>query len=146
MFDRCGKMGVRLYGDGARNDVVESREGSRSRRTQDGRLLRTVGRTKVLVPQGTFNGLAVSRATCNIRGEFAIESSVACSMTRCDNTCKAIHPDRPDPFVASAKDVEITPVPDQTILRAMLPNDTASFDLDAVPETRNGDFDWIGWD
>lgn len=54
-------------------------------------------------------------------------------------------------FVASAKDVEITVGPDQTLLRTMLPDGTSkfgasSFDLDAVLENRNGVFHWIGWD
>jgi hypothetical protein len=56
-----------------------------------------------------------------------------------------------DGFVASAKDVEIIVESDQTLLRAMLPDGkggfgAASFDLDAVLDNRDGDFDWIGWD
>ena len=56
-----------------------------------------------------------------------------------------------DGFVAAAKDLEITVGPEQTLLRAMLPDGkgefvAASFDLDAVLDNKDGKFVWIGWD
>jgi len=56
-----------------------------------------------------------------------------------------------DGFIACIKDVEIIVGPDQTLLRAMLPDGkgkigTSSFDLDTKLGNRNGDFDWIDWD
>ena len=80
---------------------------------------------------------------------IAHQTSVHALITSTGKFGLAVGPD--GGFVASAKDVEIIVESDQTLLRAMLPDGkggfgAASFDLDAVLDNRDGDFDWIGWD
>jgi hypothetical protein len=80
---------------------------------------------------------------------IADQTSVQALITSIGKFVLAVGPE--GGFVASAKDLEIIVKPDQTLLRAMLPDGkgefgAASFDLDPVLDNRDGDFDWIGWD